>query len=346
MTTAFISQLYTKCKTHGNGDAQVLLSDNELCALIKVSFVDLGYVDLVRSFDFIQIPVRNYYDIPLDWFEGLPSSESYSGLILSSFEDAVHMNEDYYLYIQNLSSLHRRRIKYKRILSSQSFPSMDQISPRTLLEYGVTDTNLLCNWMTWRKWMYDIDNRSAQETGYLFEPILAACLGGEPLGARNSPVKRLDENGSQTSNGRQVDCFVAGSNTAYEFKLRVTIAASGQGRFSEELSFPAECRAAGIKPVLLVLDPTPSSRLTELEAAYVNAGGEAFHGEPAWATMNSAAGQTMSTFINNYIRPPLEHVEQFQQDFPDGISIRIENDLVVVTSGEFVYNIKRETPGV
>jgi hypothetical protein len=30
------------------------------------------------------------------------------------------------------------------------------------------------------EWLYDIDNRSAQETGYLFEPILAAAIGGIP----------------------------------------------------------------------------------------------------------------------------------------------------------------------
>ena len=28
---------------------------------------------------------------------------------------------------------------------------------------------------------------------------------------------------------------------AYEFKLRVTIAASGQGRWKEELDFPSDC---------------------------------------------------------------------------------------------------------
>jgi hypothetical protein len=343
MATAFISQLYTKCKTHGNGDAQVLLTDSELCSLIKISFIELGYINLAKAFDFIEIPDNKYYNIPLDWFESLSPKQNYSSLIISSFENAVQINNDYYLYIQNLSSLHRRRIKYKRILSTQSFPSMDQISPRTLLEYGVLETNLLCNWMTWRKWMYDIDNRSAQETGYLFEPILAACLGGEALGSRNSPVKRLNENEAQTSSGRQVDCYVASTRTAYEFKLRVTIAASGQGRFSEELSFPVECNAAGIKPILLVLDPTPSPRLTDLEAAYVAANGEAYHGERAWATMNEAAGETMSTFINSYIRPPLEQVEAFQQGFPDEISIKVENNLVILTSGGFTYNIKRES---
>ena len=43
----------------------------------------------------------------------------------------------------------------------------------------------------------------------------------------------------------------------------VLIAASGHGRFAEELSYPVECKAAGLTPVFIVLDPTPSTRLAE-----------------------------------------------------------------------------------
>ena len=34
----------------------------------------------------------------------------------------------------------------------------------------------------------------------------------------------------------------------------MTIAASGQGRWKEELDFPADCKASGYVPVLVVLD--------------------------------------------------------------------------------------------
>ena len=40
MTTLFIRNLYAKCKMHGSGDAQVVLSDGELYALIVVAFND------------------------------------------------------------------------------------------------------------------------------------------------------------------------------------------------------------------------------------------------------------------------------------------------------------------
>ncbi len=341
MPSTFISQLYTKCKMHGNGDAQVMLTDHELLVLLKLSFMDLGLDDLAIKVPHVDLPSCDYYKINLEYFDQLSIDSNQSETILSMLSAASLASEDYYLYIQNLSALHRRRIKYRRILSTQSFPTMDQISPRTLLEYGLTDTNLLCNWMTWRKWMYDIDNRSAQETGYLFEPILASCLGGESCGAKNSPVKRVDSEGLQTNNGRQIDCYVAASRTAYEFKLRVTIAASGQGRFSEELSFPYECKVAGLTPILLVLDPTPSSRLEELENAYIAADGEAHHGEEAWAKMEAAAGSTMATFIEKYIRPPLERVESFDQDLPNEVTIKAESNIIVITSGNSRYNINR-----
>lgn len=65
-----------------------------------------------------------------------------------------------------------------------------------------------------------------------------------------------------------------GWTQAYEFKMRVTIAASGQGRFKEELDFARDCHFSqpSFTPILLVLDSTPSSRLDDLAAAYKNTG--------------------------------------------------------------------------
>ena len=64
----------------------------------------------------------------------------------------------------------------------------------------------------------------------------------EPVSHCYSPVKRIDDNGNPTNEGRQIDCYIEESREVYELKLRVTIAASGQGRFSEEMSFPYEAR--------------------------------------------------------------------------------------------------------
>jgi hypothetical protein len=37
----FARTLYTKCKMHGSGNAQVILSDSELYALIRIAVNDL-----------------------------------------------------------------------------------------------------------------------------------------------------------------------------------------------------------------------------------------------------------------------------------------------------------------
>jgi hypothetical protein len=212
--------------------------------------------------------------------------------------------ENFDTYFKHMCNLHKRRRKFEMILSAQPVPTMLQVSPRALLEFGVVATPALASWLMWRKWLYDIDNRAAQETGYLFEPILASALGGEPFGAKKSPVKRARDK----SKGRQVDC-IAGRN-AYEFKLRVTIAASGQGRFGEELDFASDCKASGFVPLLLVLDPTPSSRLTELSAAFAEYGGKAYIGDAAWEHIEQKAGPVMATFVEKYVRRPIAALDQ------------------------------------
>jgi hypothetical protein len=207
---------------------------------------------------------------------------------------------------------------------------MNQIGPRSLLEFGGVDDALLASWLVWRKWIFDVDNRAAQETGYLFEPVLASCLGGEAVGSKNSPVKRLNERGEPTGEGRQIDCYDGENQLAYEFKLRVTLAASGQGRFAEELSFPREARAAGLTPVLVVLDPTHSARLDELIAAFKINGGKYHVGADAWAYMESKAGKTMAVFLERYIRPSLTEMAKHEDVGPETIQLSWTRDEIRV----------------
>lgn len=343
--SVFIKKLYTKCRIHGSGEAQVAISDAEIYALIVLAVHDLNWSLEKLVIEHIDLPSLDYYEIRLDWFDNLNSTDIHSEKILSALNACFNKNQDFALFIENLCALHRRRIKFNRILSNQPMPTMDQIGPRILLEYGVCDIDLLANWMTWRKWIYDIDNRSAQETGYLFEPILASSLGGETVGAKNSPIKRIDENGNATNNGRQVDCLIADTNTAYELKLRVTIAASGQGRFAEELSFPVECQAAGYKPVLLVLDPTPSNRLKELSEKYFECGGELLQGEKAWRHMEKQAGAVMSVFIKKYIKPVIKLVDELEIKLPQKISLEWYEDAIQISNENASYILSRRNDG-
>lgn len=203
-------------------------------------------------------------------------------------------------YFACLASLHTRRLKLQRILRQQAFPSMDQVGPRGLLQFGSLSPKGLGTLLFWRKWIFDIDNRVAQETGYVFEPILAFSIGGMPVSQGRSPIRRaLDP-----TKGRQVDCIL-GTEYAYEMKLRVTIAASGQGRWGEELQFPLDCKNSGYTPVLIVFDPTSNSKLTELSRAFKNAGGDVYVGADAWTHLDEKAGETMATFIEKYVRKPI-----------------------------------------
>lgn len=337
----FIQNLYTKCRMHGAGDAQVVLSDDELYALICISIDDLDWSFCELGVNNITIDLNSYYETPLSWFDDLTVDGLTSTEVKKAISNCFNKNNDFALYLENICALHRRRTKYRRILSKQPLPTMDQIGPRVLLEYGECDSQLLAHWMLWRKWIYDIDNRSAQETGYLFEPLLAGCLGGESIGARNSPVKRLDANGNQTNKGRQIDCFVPNTNKAFELKLRVTIAASGQGRFGEELSFPVEAMTAGFIPILLVLDPTPSSRLTELSSKFIACGGEFYQGDDAWNYMEQEAGIVISVFIDKYIKPVITNIEDIDIDNIENITLNWSEDQISISSNTDVYTIYR-----
>ena len=339
--TAFFRNLYTKCKMHGAGEAQVVISDGELYALLSIAADSLGWPHDDLNMERIYSPNEDYYKIPIEWFEEQSTVDVSPSNIINSLKSGFEKDNDFGLFIENLTALHRRRVKYRRILSAQPMPNMDQIGPRALLEYGLCNTTLLANWMVWRKWIYDIDNRSAQETGYLFEPLLASCLGGEPVGAKNSPVKRMDSNGQPTNNGRQIDCLVPSNNRTYELKLRVTIAASGQGRFGEELSFAEESQAAGFTPVLLVLDPTPSNRLTELSKKYIACGGALYHGEDAWNHMEEEAGEVVSVFIEKYIKPAIQGIEEIEINLPTSVNLSWSDEHIKISDKTASYVIQR-----
>jgi hypothetical protein len=330
--SAEIKKAFSAARILGHGDDRVALSENEIFCLLAQCCRDLAVAASVSRLPDLSVdpPRTDYYRIPLPWFQTPQAVCPSAAILLESLALCVAHEAGFRLYFENLATLHKRRLKYQRILSSQPKPTMNQIGPRSLLEFGGVDDALLASWLVWRKWIFDVDNRAAQETGCLFEPVLASCLGGEAVGSKNSPVKRLNERGEATGEGRQIDCYDGEKQLAYEFKLRVTIAASGQGRFGEELSFPREARAAGLTPVLIVLDPTPSPRLDELMAAFKIHRGDHYVGADAWAHMESRAGKTMSVFLQRYIRPPLTEMANHEDVGPETIQLSWTRDEIRV----------------
>jgi hypothetical protein len=341
--TATVRNIFTKSRLLNTGSPVVVLNESELYGIFVILCSDLGWelssINLLSPSN--RLPNTNYYEIPLAWFTSHATPPVITEL-LDALALAIEINEDFGMYYLNVCSLHKRRLKFQKILSFQPKPTMDQVGPRGLLEYGICNNELLYNWLLWRKWIFDIDNRSGQETGYLFEPILANSLGGEPLGSRNSPVKRVDINGASSATGRQIDCYIGSENLAYEFKLRVTIAASGQGRFAEELSFARECHAAGITPILIVLDPTHSERLSQLSSAFIENGGRVYIGDAAWAHLEEKAGAIMAKFIDNYIKPPLASINRFDSTNLSSMGFSWQDDKIVITDGRQEYIINRD----
>ncbi len=268
------------------------LSDEMCCYLVARIAYDLN----------VQERFSEFSTEPLDFFETMPVSRlRIVGLEFYELVERLFLEvPDSDMYFSCLATLLKARLKFERILERQPFPTLDQVGPRGLLQYGSLSPQALVAMLFWRKWLYDTDNRAAQETGYLFEPILAAAIGGTPVGARRSPVKRAN-NGRK---GRQVDCIKG--KKAYEFKLRLTIASSGQGRWSEELQFPKDCVQSGFTPVFVVLDPTGNPKLSEIISEFHRAGGETYVGESAWNMLEQEAGPVMSRFLEHYVRAPLD----------------------------------------
>src|SRR5215211_1087448 len=268
--------LITKARNPSGSELGVFLDDATCAYLTAVMISDLG---ATQHFPEIPASIPPFFgsqklnELQIDELDFLPRLER----LFSIYKDA-----DIYFYC--LATLHKARLKYERILQSQAIPTIDQVGPRGLLQYGTLSPKSLAALLFWRKWMFDIDNRAGQETGYVFEPIIAYAIGGIPYSAKRSPVKR----GGVGPLGRQVDCIIG--DRAYEIKIRVTIAASGQGRWSEELDFPKDCQASGFTPVLVVLDPTANLKLDELNQAFIAAGGESYVGQAAWDHLASVAG--------------------------------------------------------
>lgn len=316
----------------------ISMSDREMGRLVAVLLRDLGHPRLIPEWA-RDIPAGGYYDVPLAWFtrdEGRPFD--FGSLFLVCCETV----DSFRVILRCITKLHRHRRKYEVILRTQPLPTMEQVARRGLLEHGTMPVEVLTSWLTWRKWVYDVDGRSGQETGYLFEPMLVESLGGRSFSAKTSPVKRADD----PSKGRQVDCIVevGGQKLAYEFKDRITTAASGQGRFPEELSFPRDCRASDYTPVLLVMDPTPNSKLTAITRAFQDAGGKVILGDKVWEHLAELSGGDIANFVKHYIKDPVESIAVHERELLDfGMRYRsgLQGDSIEITIGHHSWVIPR-----
>ena len=306
-----------RARAIGAGGQAVALDDGACAYLVAVIADDLGLAHRFPELDGVATELFT------------PKSLSTLSVRDVTFypliERLIAANRDADTYFVCLATLHKARLKYERILQTQAIPTVEQVGPRGLLQFGSLSPKALTPFLFWRKWFYDIDNRAAQETGYLFEPIIASAIGGTPVSAKKSPIRRCTD----PRKGRQVDCIR--DDHAYEFKIRLTIAASGQGRWQEELDFPKDCRESGYTPVLLVLDATPNPKLLQLEKAFIAQAGDVYLGDSAWSHLDAVAGDTMAVFLEKYVRTPLQALlAEVSQPLPD-FCARMDGDSISIT---------------
>ena len=327
-------KVIAECRSLG----PISMRDREMARLVSVVLRDLHHESLIPEWA-RDIPVGGYYDVPLAWFT---RDEARPFDFYGFFESCCKAVLNFKVIFKCITNLHRRRRKFEVILREQPLPTMEQVARRGLLEYGGMPVEALASWLTWRKWVYDVDNRSAQETGYLFEPMLTESLGGRTVSATASPITRTGD----STKRRQVDCIVEVGDTrlAYEFKDRITIAASGQGRFAEELSFPADCAASGFTPVLMVMDPTPNAKLTAITKAFKDADGQVYLGDEVWRHLADLSGVEIANFVKQYIKDPIEDIAVRERNLLDfGLSYRTgsDGDTITVTLGAHTWMIPR-----
>jgi hypothetical protein len=106
--------------------------------------LDRNY-DLEERFGRKDIP--EFFEVvdPGDWERlDVDSRETVDWLLQKDPQNAV--------YLELLIRLFARRLKYRRILNTQAFPTIDQVGPRMLLEHGLLDEGALSSLVVWRKW--------------------------------------------------------------------------------------------------------------------------------------------------------------------------------------------------
>src|SRR5439155_7392243 len=110
---------------------------------------DLDQQNLVHNIINNEDMSAGYYGVSLEWFsKPISNNVSFS----ETFLLLKQRIQDFETYFGKLCELHKRRVKFKRILETQAFPQVEPIVPRCLLEYGLMPSETLATWLVWRKW--------------------------------------------------------------------------------------------------------------------------------------------------------------------------------------------------
>ena len=186
-----------KARSGGGSEQAITLTDAACAYLIAVIARDLELSDHFPELPSTVPPFYDATELASLVVDGVP--------FYPLMDRLVSVNADADTFFVCLASLHKRRLKYERILQTQPIPTLEQVGPRGLLQYGTMSARALAGLLFWRKWLFDIDNRAGQETGYLFEPIIAqqseACHSAQSTVQFVEPVTALKV-GKLTASGK------------------------------------------------------------------------------------------------------------------------------------------------
>jgi hypothetical protein len=152
--------IVAKARAIGGGQQGVALDDETCAYLVAVIARDLGLLDRYSRF-------RGFPDteesIP-DFFLTRPlSSLRLPGInFMDLFQHLVAHDANSDTYFSCLATLHKSRLKYERILQTQPIPTIDQVGPRGLLQYGSLSPTALARFLFWRKWLFDVDDTDGE----------------------------------------------------------------------------------------------------------------------------------------------------------------------------------------
>lgn len=134
------SRQLTRLLTIANtANIRALMEPSELAKVIALVAIDIGKGgEMAQAFPALWpkvVPQQEYYDIAVDWFTA-PDVSVTSFDVVDMLDTGASLDQDFMTYLTCLTELHKRRRKYGLILQQQPLPTMVQVSPRALMEYG------------------------------------------------------------------------------------------------------------------------------------------------------------------------------------------------------------------
>src|SRR5699024_9682333 len=134
--------LIEKAQSEGGGELGTGLTDEECAYLVAVIIKDL---DLLEKF-----PEINEGDIPDFYNSNVRELAIEDVNFIDLIKRVISIEPDADTYFACLAKLQKSRLKYSKIIEYQDLPTMEQVGPRSLLQYGQMDSDSLATFILWR----------------------------------------------------------------------------------------------------------------------------------------------------------------------------------------------------